>query len=682
MTKKAWYQLLTVAFLLVVLVGLSAATLDQLSFSKFDKRHYLTDQQIAFIRPGLTLEVLDVSVATDRSVSVTYKITDPKGLPLDREGILTPGNVNTSFIMAYIPNDQNQYVNLTTRTTAASPISGVSAIQGSADSGGTTIKVSDGVYKYTLKTRLPEGFDPTATHSIGLVFYRDLSEFGLSWESVNEVVNFRPDGGPVTKVRDVVTTETCKKCHDDETFGFHSHGARATVEVCVLCHNPQTIDPDSGESQDMAVFIHKIHRGKDLPSVVAGKPYIIYGNQMSVHNYSGVGYPQDIRNCESCHDPASGATQQEAYLLRPSRAACGSCHDDVNFATGANHANGLVQTSDKFCANCHWPEGELEFDASIKGAHVVPTDSKQLPGVNLEIVEITNTAPGQKPTVTYRLKNDAGQPILPTELNSFSLLFAGPTTDYTTMIRESAAKDSVASGDAFTYTFKAGIPAGATGTFFVSGDAYRNTKINPGQVKEQTVRDPSVNPLLYFGVTDATPVPRRQIVSDAKCDSCHKNLALHGGQRFNPEYCVACHFPGNTDEAQRPADKMPARSIDMKFMIHRIHTGEELKQPYLIYGHNNSEHQYNEVLYPADRRNCEKCHLAGTYNVPSAGVEKTAEGREFYGPIPPNSAACLGCHDSLDAAAHTYLNTATFGESCGVCHGPDADFAVAKVHAR
>ena len=126
---------MTVAFLLVVLVGLSAATLEQLSFSKFDKRHYLTDQQIAFIRPGLKLTVKDVSVAADRSVSVTYQITDLKGMPLDRDGILTPGPVNTSFILAYIPNDQNQYVNLTTRT-AKSPITNVTAVQGSADSNG------------------------------------------------------------------------------------------------------------------------------------------------------------------------------------------------------------------------------------------------------------------------------------------------------------------------------------------------------------------------------------------------------------------------------------------------------------------------------------------------------------------------------------------------------------------
>ncbi len=674
MTKKAWYQLLTVAFLLVVLVGLSAATLDQLSYSKFDKRAYLTDQQIAFIRPGLKLTVKDVSVAADRSVSVTYQITDPKGLPLDKDGLVTPGPVNTSFILAYIPNDQNQYVNLTTRT-AKSPITNVTAIQGSADSNGTTVKVSDGVYKYTLKTKLPEGDDATATHTIGLVFYRDLSEFGLSWESVNETVSFRPDGGQVTKVRDVVTTETCKKCHDEDSFGFHSHGARATVEVCVLCHNPQTIDPDTGESQDMAVFIHKIHRGKDLPSVVGGKPYKIIGNAQSVHDYSTVAYPQDVRHCESCHDPESGATQQEAYLLHPTRAACGSCHDNVNFASGANHANGLAQVSDKFCANCHWPEGELEFDASIEGAHVIPTKSKQLAGVNLEIVEITNTAPGQKPTVKYRLKNNAGQPILPTELNRFRFTLAGPTTDYTTLIREDAAATSVAAGDAFNYTFTAPIPATAQGSFLISADVYRNVIINPGQVKQATVREAAVNPLKYFAVTDATATPRRHIVDNAKCNSCHEDLAFHGGQRRNPEYCVACHYPAAKD------GQTPARTIDLKFMVHRIHMGEELTRPYKI-GGATSQTSFNEVRYPATRSNCEKCHADDTFNVPSAGVEKTVDGQEFYSPIPPNSAACLGCHDSLDAAAHTYINTATFGESCGVCHGANADFAVAKVHAQ
>ena len=45
--------------------------------------------------------------------------------------------------------------------------------------------------------------------------------------------------------------------------------------------------------------------------------------------------PSDPRRCEVCHDQNSGATQATAYLTRPTRAACGACHDDVNFATRA-----------------------------------------------------------------------------------------------------------------------------------------------------------------------------------------------------------------------------------------------------------------------------------------------------------------------------------------------------------
>jgi OmcA/MtrC family decaheme c-type cytochrome len=678
MTKKASYQILTVACLLVVLVGLSAATLTQLNFSKFDKRYYLTDQQIAFIRPGLKLEVLDVSIATDRTVSVTYKVTDPKGLPLDRTGVYTPGVIGASFILAHIPEGKTQSVAYTTRS-VKSPITDITAIQASADSGGTTEKLEDGVYKYTFRTKLPEGFEANATHAIGMYVTRDLSEFGLARDVANEVIKFTPSGAPVPQVRDVVSTETCNKCHDP--LAAHG-GSRQEVELCILCHTPQTIDPDTGHSQDMPVLIHKIHRGHNLPSVVAGTPYVIIGHNQSVHDYSHVAYPQDIRNCESCHDPEAETVQHEAFLLRPSRASCGACHDDVNFATGEGHANGLPQISDRFCANCHFPEGEMEFDASIKGAHTIPFESTQLPGINVELVDITATGPGQNPVVKYRLKNHAGNPILPTELGSLNLVIAGPTTDYKTLIREAAAAGSVASGDAYIYTFRNPIPASATGTFLLAADANRNVILNAGTTKQITQRETAVNPMKYFGVTDAEPVPRRQVVSDEKCDACHGNLTFHGFNRQDPEYCVACHFPAAQDTAQRPADAAPSRSIDMKFMIHRIHMGHDLTRDYTLYGFGNTPHNYNEILYPADRANCEKCHLEGTYNIPSPGVEATVDAREFYSPIPANSAACLGCHDTLDAAAHTYLNTAPFGESCGACHGPNASFSVAKVHAR
>ena len=77
----------------------------------------------------------------------------------------------------------------------------------------------------------------------------------------------------------------------------------------------------------------------------------------------------DARNCQTCHNPKNGAAQTNVWMTNPNRAACGGCHTDVNFATGQNHVN-LPQVDDNQCSQCHIPQGELEFDASIMGAHV------------------------------------------------------------------------------------------------------------------------------------------------------------------------------------------------------------------------------------------------------------------------------------------------------------------------
>ena len=121
--------------------------------------------------------------------------------------------------------------------------------------------------------------------------------------------------------------------------------------------------------------------------------------------FPSVIWPQDVRNCTTCHQ---GATQSNNYKTNPNRAACGSCHDNVNFATGQNHPGG-VQTDDSQCSTCHPADTGLENDLSVVGAHTILTNSKHLPGVVVKILQVTNAKPGAQPTVAFTVNDNCGK---------------------------------------------------------------------------------------------------------------------------------------------------------------------------------------------------------------------------------------------------------------------------------
>jgi len=672
MNKARFLRLSLLVVLGVTLIGVSAGTLKRQLYSRFEKSHYLTSKQTDYIRPGLNLEMLDLSVA-DRTVELTLRLTDDLGAALDPTGIDTPGTMSARLVVGYIPEGEEQYVSFTNRT-VTSTITGVTAVQPTAVAGTLVPQAEEGIYTITLANILPENDDPNATHTVGMYVTRDLRPFGLTQLVVNEITHFTPAGGEVPFIRDIARTESCNKCHEE--LGLHG-GARKEVALCIMCHTDGVIDPDTGNSVDMDVLIHKIHMGEHLPSVQAGTPYQIIGFNNSVHDYSKVVFPQDVRNCDSCHTPEAGTSM--AHLLNPNRESCGACHDNVNFATGENHAD-LPQVSDNLCSNCHIPEGELEFDVSILGAHTLQENSTQLAGINLEILGLADTLPGDYPTVSFKMANDAGEGIDPNSLGSLRFLIAGPNTDFHFLASEAAQGHAMEDGDHWTYTFNTQIPEDATGSYTISAEANRNVLLNAGTTTEVSYRETmGDHPTTAFAVTDASPIARRKVVADESCDSCHKDLTLHGGNRHDPNYCVMCHQPSADDSIVRVEG--PARSIDFKLLVHRIHKGEELERDYTVIGFRGTPHNYNEVLYPGKLNNCETCHVNSSYDVPSKGIETTTDLNEFYSPMPPNSAACLGCHDTLGAAAHTWINTAPFGESCDVCHGNGADFDVAKVHA-
>lgn len=703
---------IAMAFLLIAgAVSLISAAGNPDYLTVHDKAFYADPNLVNFVRPGLAFDIQSAEIADDGTIRARVKVTDPRGLALDRDGITTPGSVSMSFVVAVIDKGQTQYRSYITRS-VTSPITQQTATQAAADSGGTWEKTGDGEYVYTFRTKAPDGYNRNATHTVAVYGSRNLNEFDMGTQYASDVFHFVPDGSPVTTVRDVVTNASCNKCHDQ--LSFHG-GSRRGIETCVLCHTPQTTDPDTGNTVDMVAMTHKIHMGANLPSVQAGGKYSIIGHNQHEADYSHIVFPADARRCETCHDQGPGAATQAAnYLTRPSRQACGSCHDNVNFATGENHVN-LPQLTDNQCATCHQPQGEYELDASIKGAHTIPAHSAIRPGLVLDILQVDNGTAGNSPTVTFSVKDEQGNGIplstFTTSPNRIGLVLAGPTVDYgytklgnapNGYVSEDPSRTAQCSNDGIcTYTFTAKIPADATGTYTIGIEGRRAFTLNPGTRKEVTTQYGAINKVFHFSVDGSPVMPRRAVVDTQKCNNCHGFLSLHGENRNQVEQCVLCHNPSETDVARRvSATKeseraLPPQSIDMAVMIHKIHWGHNMtanNRTYTVIGFGGTDHDFSHVGYPAfspsgsvgDTRNCSMCHVNGSEQLPlQAGTNPVTDPQGLINPAGKATAACTACHDSRAAASHALLNTSEqLGESCDVCHGGNSQFSVNRVHAR
>src|SRR6266542_1435687 len=668
-------------------------------YTATSKEFYLTQDQFDFARPGIDYKINGVTIGADSKPVVDVSITDSLGAPVDRLGIQTPGVVTASFVLSWYDPATRNYTSYATRTQTAAPPApperiGKTAVQATGLSG-AIVDVELGHFKFNASTVLPAGFDQTKTHTIAGYGRRTMPAEILNGKVYidNDEFDFRPDGGTVTEKWDEIQEKNaCNQCHDP----LAAHGdVRVDAKLCVLCHSPQNTDPDTGNLLDMRVFIHKIHRGGNLPSVKAGTPYHIIGFGNADNDYSTVVFPQDIRNCQNCHEgrnPAAKPSQSNVWYTFPARAPCGACHDDINWVTGENHPGG-AQADDSACKDCHLPQGDQEWDAGIKTAHTVPYRSNQLKGLNATILAATDVGPGKKPTITFKLTENDGTILDPKGFGASSTvnaLLGGPTTDYAIdPFRESLA-GATFNGSIATYTFTNAIPASAKGTWAIAIEARRTITLNPAPRQgPATYTEGAVNPIKYVAVTDAAPVPRRNVVVLDNCNKCHDRLATtfsHGGQRIAIEECVLCHNPNASDKARRPADQGPPESISLKRLIHRIHSGENLTQPFTVYGFSGASN-FNDVRYPGNRKDCVQCHTStSTYNLPlPTGAIPVVTQRDYFSPQGPATAACLGCHDNVDAAAHAYLNTVTspfFGEACASCHGDGKDWDVVKVHAR
>jgi len=734
------FKVLRIIPVLLLLAGsLTLAGSAKKPYSIHDKAYYADQAIVDFVRPGLVITINSASISNAGVISVTYTLTDPTGLPLDAAGVTTPGAISLAYVAAYIPKGQEQYTAYTTASATGTVLGTVTRPDFEVFTAPAT-QIGPGQYTYTFVAKAPAGFDPTATTTVAVDGNRDLTSFNLGTSYAGTTFNFVPNGAPVTVTRDVIRTQSCNTCH--YLLAFHG-GYASGMPMCVMCHQPQNVDPSTGNSLDAKVFFHSLHMGSQLPSVLGtsttpGVPYQIIGYMNSVNDFSTVIDPADPRRCEVCHSQTTGAVQAKLFMTEPTRAACGACHNDINFATGfsngpeVNHPGG-PQADDTECANCHIPQGESPFDASILGAHVVPTDTPAtyppnpdtlIAGINLAITGVTNTSAGQNPTVAFTLQDNSGNNIPLSQTSTLQFTIAGPTTDYglpTTFgtqttpgyVTESASKATCSSSGACSYTFANAIPATATGTYTIGGEARMTVTVLAGTTLSQSVTETASNPVMNFSVDGSAIAPRRTVVELANCNACHVALSLHGGLRNNTQYCVLCHNPSDTDFSQRPnsvvaSDRtLPFQGINFSLLVHRLHDGVNAainplgppEYPYIVVGYMGSHNDFSGTLFPSMSpsgdatymQNCQVCHTqvngVTTEQILPIGLNVVQDPEGWIQgatgqPVQPTSAACSGCHVSKAEAAHFLANTDALGESCSVCHAAGAQFAVDAMHTQ
>lgn len=552
------------------------------------------------------------SVTVNSPPVVKFKVSDANGNPIVGLGVKNTAGTslnNLGFTIAkLVPGPTGspaKWVNYIVTTTAATPL----GQRPSTDATGTLVDNGDGSYQYTFarditlvkdqvaaltdsgnnrKADLGDlTYDPTLTHRLVIQIGGSVVNTSPSItfaNPLNIVYDFIPATGKVVAdtdtQREIVTIAACNECHGK--LAFHGGGARVEAKFCVVCHNSQraygraastsvagaftdtsTYITDGEVVGDFTTMVHKIHMGNRLSK--------------TGYNYAGVafdklGYPQDVANCRKCHE-AGSSLQGDNWNLKPSRQACGSCHDAVNFTTGVGHSGGnLAQATDANCTTCH-------NAAAIKGYHMgvnkTPNNPETLAGLvnfTYDVNSATVNATTNDLTVKFRILGDGTPVTLATPAATVAATLAGFTGSPSFLLAYAMGQDGITAPADYNNLGKvAGQPATVSIATLLDTDNAATGNITGPDASgyyTATIKSASAFPVgaklravgLQGYFTQVSPAAarhtvsvikavtgdtvRRTVVDPVKCGNCHEWFEGHGGNRvYETQLCITCHNP-------------------------------------------------------------------------------------------------------------------------------------------
>lgn len=708
----------------------------------------LTAEQIEALGQ-LQAEITGVTVSSPPVVNFT--VTDSHGDPAYG---LTPGVVQFTFAKLMpadpdmnggLPYWQN-YVNVA--RTSTNPDGIPNAVQAATDSSGALEELGDGNYSYTFATDVTDvtapievAWEPNLTHRVGL-------EIRLSGDGEtplapnNPVYDFVPDGGVGSGVsKNIADTANCQGCH----FEFAMHGGpRKTVEYCVTCHNPGSVDPDTANSVDMAHMVHSIHMGEDRTN-----PYVVIGFGNSVHDYGEVTYPQSKTYCETCHTASVAQTDGDAWNEGATAKACGGCHDNGLLAANYDAVTGIAEYSfdhdaagadvpvgiatDGLCADCHL--GGITHAGPALAIHSrINSDQRFREELGkdfvLEILGATNTAPGDTPVITFKVSNAAGvaydivnDPEFTSSSSSLNLYVAWTTDDIyngdelgasgglrdrnrdisvppdgiadlepmgpgqphrmelVALQRDITANPGWVNPDgSYTVTYFTSLPVDISGDAMISMGGHPAVLDVPDADGVLNVQRAAATSTVFYAGAE------RQVAFDSdKCNACHHQFQGHGSNRNgNIEMCLTCHTADLAVEGE---------GFALGRMVHSIHSASTT----FLGG------EFSAITFPQNVANCDTCHVPGSYDVPrtaarSISIDPGVAEDSWLDDVAttPAAANCGACHNDIASMGHFNSQGGQVGvmksdiltvgglpngqEACAVCHSAGSSFETSSYH--
>jgi hypothetical protein len=234
--------------------------------------------------------------------------------------------------------------------------------------------------------------DPMVTRTNGFITYQLDDVASLAPGSYGVYVYYLPKAGKIAGITNSVglgqimfqvgtaTPEkkiatNCQDCHGKTIFHLSSgpiHPTKFDTDYCKACHDyGHTTSGDAFKNQGGTSLngwsgygavpvvrrVHGIHFAHYLDHSEE-----IYANATKT-TFSGIIFPQDVRNCTKCH------AESDAWKQAPSRLACLACHDSDAAKTHAKIMTYIPDLTDPYgplsvetCEICHGQDAQFSAD--------------------------------------------------------------------------------------------------------------------------------------------------------------------------------------------------------------------------------------------------------------------------------------------------------------------------------